>query len=93
VLGTLAADNGIGSRGRGTILVRPEDLGVALDGVLASVVETRCLGAYDRTVVQLASGEELLLHLPAGSAPAAGTPLRIALRQRHPHFLPERPPS
>ncbi len=84
---------------RGTLLVRPEDLQIAapdgLDaasaagpGVRAAVVAARGLGAYDRTVLRLADGEELLAHLPPGSAPVEGSAVWMRLRAGRGHLLP-----
>ncbi|HEY8019991.1 MAG TPA: ABC transporter ATP-binding protein [Thermoanaerobaculia bacterium] len=74
---------------RGTLLVRPEDLEMAPEGPAATVVAARGLGSYDRTVLRLPSGEELLVHLPPGGAPAGGREVRVALRPGRGHFLPE----
>jgi ABC-type sugar transport system ATPase subunit len=82
---------------RGTLVVRPEDLelaaGAGSGGAggsgagAAAVVAARGLGSYDRAVLRLAGGEELLVHLPPGGAPAAGSAVRLALRSGRGHFL------
>jgi putative spermidine/putrescine transport system ATP-binding protein len=69
------------------LLVRPEDVIVDPGGVPAQVVESRGLGAYDRAILRLAGGEELLAHLPPGAAPEPGAVLRIALRAGAGHRL------
>jgi len=74
---------------RGTLLIRPEDLEIAPEGLPATVVAARGLGSYDRTVLRLPSGEELLVHLLPGGAPAGGREVRVALRPGRGHFLPE----
>jgi ABC-type sugar transport system ATPase subunit len=90
-LGTFAADrDGHAPGARGFVLVRPEDLVPVAggEGAVATVVEARSLGPYDRVVVRTAAGVELLLHLPPGSAPAIGTTLQLAARERRAHFVP-----
>jgi ABC-type sugar transport system ATPase subunit len=67
----------------GWLLVRPEDLAPDAQGALAAVIEARCLGAFDRVVLRLGGGSELRAHLPAGTAPSAGSTLRIAARRAH----------
>jgi ABC-type Fe3+/spermidine/putrescine transport system ATPase subunit len=67
----------------GWLLVRPEDLVADDRGAPASVLEARCLGAFDRVVLRLADGTELRAHLPAGTAPLPGSTLRIAARRTH----------
>jgi putative spermidine/putrescine transport system ATP-binding protein len=69
------------------LLVRPEDVTVDPGGVRAEVVESRGLGTYDRVLLRLPAGEELLVHLPPGAAPETGTLLRIALRPGAGHLL------
>jgi ABC-type Fe3+/spermidine/putrescine transport system ATPase subunit len=69
------------------LLVRPEDLIVDPGGVPATVVESRGLGPYDRVVLRLAGGEEVLAHLPPGAAPEVGASLRVALRPGAGHLL------
>jgi ABC-type Fe3+/spermidine/putrescine transport system ATPase subunit len=90
-LGAFAARDGAAAPGaRGFLLMRPEDLTAAADGLgaEATVVEARGLGPYDRVVVRTAAGVELLLHLAPGSTPAIGSTLRLAVRPRRLHFLP-----
>ncbi len=65
------------------LLVRPEDLAPDEQGAPAAVLEARCLGAFDRVVLRLAGGSELRAHLPAETAPPAGSTLRIAARRTH----------
>jgi ABC-type sugar transport system ATPase subunit len=67
----------------GWLLVRPEDVVADERGVPAAVLETRCLGAFDRVVLRLAGGRELRAHLPAGTGPPPGSTLRIAARRSH----------
>ena len=67
----------------GWLLVRPEDVIADERGVPAAVLETRCLGAFDRIVLRLAGGRELRAHLPAGTGPPPGSTLRIAARRSH----------
>jgi ABC-type Fe3+/spermidine/putrescine transport system ATPase subunit len=85
------------SEGR-QLLVRPEDLVIASGGegvpaTPATVVEARGLGAYDRMILRLPDGEEVLAHLApgaagtAGTAPEPGATLRVALRPGARHLL------
>jgi ABC-type Fe3+/spermidine/putrescine transport system ATPase subunit len=72
------------------LLVRPEDLAVDIGGgggVPAMVVASRGLGPYDRVLLRLPGGEEILAHLPPGAAPTAGAGLRVALRRGAGHLL------
>jgi ABC-type Fe3+/spermidine/putrescine transport system ATPase subunit len=69
------------------LLVRPEDVAVDPQGVPATVIEARGLGPYDRVVLGLAGGEELLAHLAPGMAPPTGAELRVALRPGAGHLL------
>jgi ABC-type Fe3+/spermidine/putrescine transport system ATPase subunit len=62
------------------LLVRPEDVTAGPGGVEATVVESRGLGPYDRVVLRLPGGEELLAHLPPGAAPTPDSVLSITLR-------------
>jgi ABC-type sugar transport system ATPase subunit len=78
---------------RGHLLIRPEDLDLTADGTAATVVAARGLGSYDRAVLRLASGEELLVHLPPGTAPAEGSAVRFAMRAGRGHFLAASHPS
>jgi ABC-type Fe3+/spermidine/putrescine transport system ATPase subunit len=71
----------------GRLLVRPEDLILDPRGVPAIVTEARGLGSYDRVVLRLPGGEEILAHLPPGSAPEVGADLRVALRLGAGHLL------
>ncbi len=71
-------------------VVRPEDLVADPAGVPVTVVEARGLGAYDRAVLRLASGETWLAHLAADSAPPAGGALRVAVRPGRGHRLGKR---
>ncbi|HTG36251.1 MAG TPA: ABC transporter ATP-binding protein [Thermoanaerobaculia bacterium] len=83
-LGRLALPEG--SR-RGRILVRPEDLTADPQGTTATVLDARGLGPYDRVVLALENGVEVLAHFPPESAPEPGTRVRVGLRSRKPHFL------
>jgi ABC-type sugar transport system ATPase subunit len=85
-LGRLALPQG--SR-RGRILVRPEDLTEDPQGTAATVLDARGLGPYDRVVLALENGVEVLAHFPPESAPEPGSKVRIGLRSRKPHFLAE----
>ena len=69
------------------LLVRPEDLIVDPSGVPAIVTEARGLGPYDRVVLRLPGGEEVLAHLAPGTALAVGADLRVALRPGAGHLL------
>jgi ABC-type Fe3+/spermidine/putrescine transport system ATPase subunit len=69
------------------LLVRPEDVAVDSGGVPATVVESRGLGAYDRVILRLPGGEEILAHLPPGAAPPPGAVLRLVLRAGAGHLL------
>jgi hypothetical protein len=72
----------------GFLLVRPEDVAEDPRGtVAATVVDSRGLGPYDRVVLLLDNGAEVLAHLPAETAPPPGTRLRVSVRTRSPHFL------
>ena len=83
-LGRLALPEG--SR-RGRILVRPEDLTADPQGTPATVLDARGLGPYDRVVLALENGVEVLAHFPPESAPEPGARVRVGLRSRKPHFL------
>jgi len=75
---------------RGTLLVRPEDVDLAAEGsvgTMATVLSARGLGSHDRAVFRLATGEEILAHLPPGAAPAEGSAVRLALRAGRGHLL------
>jgi ABC-type sugar transport system ATPase subunit len=85
-LGPLDLPGGAGEGGQ--LLVRPEDLAVAQEGTPATVIEARGLGPYDRVVLRLPEGSELLAHLPPGAAPGAGAALAVALRPGAGHLLP-----
>ena len=82
--GCFPASNGLA---RGFILVRPEDVSEDPRGTVATVVDSRSLGPYDRVVLHLEGGTEVLAHLPAETAPRPGTRLRVSVRSRAPHFL------
>ncbi|HZF07600.1 MAG TPA: ABC transporter ATP-binding protein [Thermoanaerobaculia bacterium] len=85
-LGTLPATLHV-PEGKPLLLVRPEDLVVDPNGVRAGVAESRGLGPYDRVVLRLPGGPDLLAHLPPGAAPEAGAILGIALRPGAGHLL------
>ena len=72
---------------RGVLLVRPEDVTEDPRGTVATVVDSRGLGPYDRVVLLLDGGTEVLAHLPPETAPPPGTRLRVSVRTRAPHFL------
>jgi ABC-type sugar transport system ATPase subunit len=78
----LLPPSGLAAAG-GWLLVRPEDLVADERGAPASVLEARCLGAFDRVVLRLAGGSELRAHLPPGTAPLPGSILRIKARRTH----------
>ena len=67
----------------GWLLVRPEDVVADERGVPATVLEARCLGAFDRIVLRLDGGWELRAHLPAGTGPPPGSTLRVAAQRGH----------
>jgi spermidine/putrescine transport system ATP-binding protein len=69
------------------VLVRPEDVSADPRGTAATVVDSRALGPYDRVVLLLDGGTEVLAHLPPETAPPPGTKLRVSVRTRAPHFL------
>jgi ABC-type Fe3+/spermidine/putrescine transport system ATPase subunit len=69
------------------LLVRPEDLIVDPGGIPGTVSESRGLGPYDRVVLRLAGGEEILAHLAPGAALEVGADLRVALRPGAGHLL------
>lgn len=72
----------------GFLLVRPEDVTEDPRGaVIATVLDSRGLGPYDRVVLLLDNGTEVLAHLPPETAPLPGTKLRVSVRTRTPHFL------
>jgi iron(III) transport system ATP-binding protein len=75
----------------GRLVVRPEDLTLDEAGTPVRVAESRGVGPYDRAVLVTAGGTELLAHLPPGSAPAAGSTVRIAILPGRGCFLPDRP--
>ena len=74
-------------------LVRPEDLTVETGGMseptaaTATILEARGLGPYDRVILRLPGGEEILAHLTPGAAPEPGATLRVSLRPRAGHLL------
>jgi ABC-type Fe3+/spermidine/putrescine transport system ATPase subunit len=74
---------------RGWVLVRPEDLTEDPLGACATVVDSRGLGPYDRVLLTLENGVEVLAHFPPGAAPEPGAKVRIGMRSRSPHFLTE----
>jgi ABC-type Fe3+/spermidine/putrescine transport system ATPase subunit len=67
----------------GWLLIRPEDLVADERGTPALVLEARGVGAFDQVELQLADGTKLRAHLPAGTAPAPGSTLRVAARRAH----------
>jgi len=81
--------DGAGPGVKGRLLLRPEDFAPHPDGVEATVLESRGLGPHDRVVVQLDSGDRLLIHLPPETAPGVGERIRIAPRPGRSHFLME----
>jgi ABC-type sugar transport system ATPase subunit len=74
-------------------VVRPEDLVIDERGKPATVLEARGLGPHDRVRLRLAGGEEVLAHLPSGTAPAPGSTLPIALKPGRGHRLAEADPA
>jgi hypothetical protein len=74
-------------------VVRPEDVVIDERGKPATVLEARGLGPHDRVRLRLAGGEELLAHLPPGSAAAPGSTLLIALKAGRGHRLAEADPG
>ncbi|HSK79395.1 MAG TPA: TOBE domain-containing protein, partial [Thermoanaerobaculia bacterium] len=56
-------------------------------GTIATVTDSRGLGPYDRVVLLLDGGTEVLAHFPPETAPPPGTRLRVSVRTRAPHFL------
>jgi ABC-type Fe3+/spermidine/putrescine transport system ATPase subunit len=90
-LGPLAGHAGAGE-GR-QLLVRPEDLVIERggSGVPATVLEARGLGAYDRVILRLRGGEEILAHLTPGAAPTPGATLRVVLRPGAGHLMGRQP--
>jgi ABC-type Fe3+/spermidine/putrescine transport system ATPase subunit len=71
----------------GWLLVRPEDVVEDGLGSCATVVDSRALGPYDRVVLRLAGGSEVLAHFPPETAPPPGATLRVRLRTRRHHLL------
>jgi len=69
-------------------MVRPEDLVIDGRGKPATVLEARGLGPHDRVRLRLAGGEEVLAHLPPGTAPPPGAALSIAVKAGRGHWLP-----
>jgi ABC-type sugar transport system ATPase subunit len=74
---------------RGWVLVRPEDVAENAGGCLATVADYRGLGPHDRVVLRLDSGTEMLAHFPPETAPAPGSKVRIGVRSRKPHLVPD----
>ena len=68
-------------------VVRPEDVAIDDRGEPATVLEARGLGPYDRVRLRLAGGDEILAHLPPGSAPGPGSTLAIVLLPGRGHRL------
>jgi ABC-type sugar transport system ATPase subunit len=68
-------------------VVRPEDVVIDPQGTTATVVEARGLGPHDRVRLRLAGGEEVLAHLPPGTAPPPGATLSIGLKAGRGHWL------
>lgn len=75
---------------RGWVLVRPEDLTEKDGGCMATVADYRGLGPHDRVVLRLeGSGTEMLAHFPPETAPAPGSKVRVGVRSRKPHLVPD----
>lgn len=74
---------------RGWVLVRPEDVTEKDGGCLATVADYRGLGPHDRVVLRLDSGTEMLAHFPPETAPAPGSKIRVGVRSRKPHLVPD----
>lgn len=74
---------------RGWVLVRPEDVAENAGGCLATVADYRGLGPHDRVVLRLDNGTEMLAHFPPETAPAPGSKVRVGVRSRRPHLVPD----
>lgn len=74
---------------RGWVLVRPEDVMETPAGCLATVADYRGLGPHDRVVLRLESGTEMLAHFPPETAPSPGSKVRVSVRSRKPHLVPD----
>jgi ABC-type sugar transport system ATPase subunit len=74
---------------RGWVLVRPEDVAEDPAGCLATVSDCRGMGPHDRVTLLLDNGTEVLAHFPSEMAPTPGSKVRIGVRSRKPHFLPD----
>ncbi len=74
---------------RGWVLVRPEDVTECAGGCLATVADYRGLGPHDRVLLRLDSGTEMLAHFPPETAPAPGSKVRVGIRSRKPHLVPD----
>ncbi len=74
---------------RGWVLVRPEDVTECAGGCLATVADYRGLGPHDRVVLRLDSGTEMLAHFPPETAPSPGSKVRVTVRSRKPHLVPD----
>jgi len=72
---------------RGWLLLRPEDVTEDPAGAAATVLDCRPMGAYDRVVLLLEGGAEVVAHFPSETAPLPGAKVRIGVRCRGPHFL------
>jgi len=77
---------------RGWVLVRPEDVTEDPGGCHATVADCRGLGPHDRVLLQLDDGTEVLAHFPPEMAPIPGSRMRIGVRSRKPHFVPDSGP-
>ncbi len=74
---------------RGWVLLRPEDVTESPGGCVATVADYRGVGPHDRVVLVLESGAEVLAHFPPDTAPSPGSKMRVGVRSRKPHFLPD----
>jgi ABC-type sugar transport system ATPase subunit len=86
-LGRLPACCDPGPDRSGWLLVRPEDVVEDARGTLATVVDSRGLGPYDRVLLRFEKGAEVLAHFPPETAPAPGATVRVGVRTRRHHFL------
>jgi ABC-type sugar transport system ATPase subunit len=88
-LGLLPIPSSTKRTGAGRVVLRPEDIVLDEAGTPVTVAESRGVGPYDRAVLVSPEGTELLAHLPPGSAPAAGSTVRVAILPGRGHFLPD----
>ena len=72
---------------RGWLLVRPGDVTEDPAGTAAVVLDCRTMGSYDRVVLLLEGGVEVVAHFPPETAPVPGSRVRIGVRCRKPHFV------